>query len=358
MVETYLTSAFLGLGLSFAIALMITGVFKFFGLLDKNMYKKRSAHLRPTSRLGGVAVCLAVVFVILINIETWHFEIALASLPIFIVGLMEDLNRPLKPQLRLAVGALSAGIFLFFERYYISDVGIEWVNLVLSVAPVAIAFTIFCIVALINALNFIDGINGLASGKTLIAAFALMWLSNNYNEPNLSLLGAAIFSASLGLFMVNYPQGRIFLGDAGAYTLGFLLAVSLITLKSQNPEISAWSIMLIIFWPILDMGHSILRRWLKGRRSDRPDYMHLHHVVMRSIIIFADGQLSKAVANPLATAIILPLAALPVVLGVLYHQNNAICMILFVGFSVLFSLAHAGITHAARRRFHSFLVRL
>jgi UDP-GlcNAc:undecaprenyl-phosphate GlcNAc-1-phosphate transferase len=358
MVETYVTSAILGLVLSFSIALVLSGIFKYFGSRDKNIHKKRAAHARPTSRLGGVAVCLAVLVVILINVETWYFEIALASLPIFIAGLMEDLNRPLKPRLRLAVGALSAGIFLFFERHYISDVGIEWVNLVLSLTPVAIAFTIFSIVALINALNFIDGINGLASGKTLIAAFALMWLSNNYNEPNLTLLGAAIFSASLGLFMVNYPQGRIFLGDAGAYTIGFLLAVALITLKSQNPEISAWSIMLVIFWPILDMGHSILRRWLKGRRSDRPDYMHLHHVVMRSIIIFADGRLSKAVANPLATAIILPLAALPVVLGVLYHQNNAICMILFVGFSVLFSLAHAGITHAARRRFHSFLVRL
>ena len=354
MGETYVASAFLGLGLSFAIALMIAGVFKFFGLLDKNMYKKRAAHALPTSRLGGVAVCLAVLFVILINIETWHFDIALASLPIFITGLMEDLNRPLKPQLRLAVGALSAGIFIFFERHYISVVGIEWVNLVLSLTPIAIAFTIFSIVALINALNFIDGINGLASGKTLIAAFALMWLSNHYNEPNLTLLATAIFSASLGLFMVNYPQGRIFLGDAGAYTMGFLLAVSLITLKSKNPEISAWSIMLVIFWPIVDMGHSILRRWLKGRRSDRPDYMHLHHVVMRSIIIFADGRLSKVVANPLATAIILPLAALPVVLGVLYHQNNAICMILFVGFSVLFSLAHAGITYAARRRFIRF----
>jgi len=354
MVETYATSAFLGLVLSFSFALVLAGFFKYFGSRDKNIHKKRAAHARPTSRLGGVAVCLAVLVVILINVETWHFEIALASLPIFIAGLMEDLNRPLKPRLRLAVGVLSAGIFLFFERHYISDAGIEWVNLVLSLTPVAIAFTIFSIVALINALNFIDGINGLASGKTLIAAFALMWLSNEYNEPNLTLLGTAIFSASLGLFMVNYPQGRIFLGDAGAYTLGFLLAVSVITLKSQNPEISAWSIMLIIFWPIADMGHSILRRWLKGRRSDRPDYMHLHHVVMRSIIIFADGRLSEVVANPLATAIILPPAALPVVLGVLYHQNNAICMILFAGFSVLFSLAHAGIAYAARRRFIRF----
>jgi len=350
MNETYLTSAFLGLSLSFSIALMIAGIFKYFGSRDDNVYKKRAAHSQPTSRLGGVAVCLAVLVVILINAETWHLEIVMASLPIFIAGLMEDLNRPMKPRLRLAVGALSAVIFLVLQQIYITDVGIEWLNVVLSLPPFAIAFTIFCIVALINALNFIDGINGLASGKTLIAAFALMWLSNHYNEPNLTLLATAIFSASLGLFMVNYPQGRIFLGDAGAYALGFLLAVSLITLKAKNPGISAWSIMLIIFWPIADMGHSIFRRRLNRKRSDRPDYMHLHQVVMRSLVIFAGRRLSKVAANPLATAIILPLAALPVLLGVLYHQNNALCMFLFVGFSVLFSLAHAGITRTARRR--------
>jgi len=204
---------------------------------------------------------------------------------------MEDLGQSIRPKLRLTVGAFSAGLFVFFEHYYISEVGIEWVNLALSVTPISIAFTVFCVVALINAMNFIDGINGLASGKTLMAAFALMWLSNAYNELNLTLLGTAIFSASLGLFMVNYPQGRIFLGDAGAYTLGFLLAVSLITLQNKQPEISAWSILLIIFWPIADMAHSIVRLRIGSQCSDRPDALHLHHVIMRSLVISSCGRI-------------------------------------------------------------------
>lgn len=104
-------------------------------------------------------------------------------------------------------------------------------------------------------------------------------------------------SASLSLFMLNYPQGRIFLGDAGAYTLGFLLAVSLITLHSKHIEISAWSILLLIFWPLADMGHSIFRRRLHGKRSDRPDKLHLHHVIMRSLVILSRGSYISAVGK-------------------------------------------------------------
>ena len=350
MGENYFISAFLGLTLSFALALLIAGIFRYLGQRDRDVHKKRSAHSRPTSRLGGLAVCLSILVVIIFNNEAWSLEIAISALPISAAGLMEDLGWSLKPKIRLAVGALSATIFIFLKGQYIHDVGIEWVNLLLSVTPIAIAFTVFCVVALINALNFIDGINGLASGKTFIASFALIYLAGTYNEPNLTLLGTAIFSASLGLFMVNYPQGRIFLGDTGAYTMGFLLAVSLITLQNKHPEISAWSILLIIFWPIADAGHSIFRRWLRKMHSDRPDYLHLHHVIMRSLMIISGARISKQWANPLSTAIVLPMAMLPVLLGVVYHQNNGLCMGLFFGFVLLFSCTHSCIIKAVRRR--------
>ena len=345
-----LASSLLGIFLSFTFALMLAGLFKYYQLNDPNILKNRAAHSRATSRLGGVAVCLSILCVIIIQNHSWHFGIAIATLPIFYVGLLEDLNRPLTPKFRLAVGALSAALFIAFDGRLISSVGFEWGNILLSFVPVAIIFTIFCVVALINALNFIDGINGLASGKTIIAAFALMWLSDIYNEPNLTMLGTAIFSASLGLFMLNYPQGRIFLGDAGAYTLGFLLAVSLITLHSKHIEISAWSILLIIFWPLADMGHSIFRRRLHRKRSDRPDKLHLHHVIMRSLIIASRGNISKEWANPLATAIILPMASIPVVLGVLYNQNNGLCMTLFFGFALLFAFTHHWVIKITRGR--------
>lgn len=341
---------FIGMLVSFTLALGFAALFRYSSHKDAHRGKRRSAHLNPTSRLGGCAVCLSILIIIFINNETVHLEFAISALPIFIVGLMEDIGRPQTPKLRLAVGSLSAVMFIAFEGRFINSVGFEWGNIILSLTPVAIVFTIFCVVALINALNFIDGINGLASGKTMIAAFALMWLSNIYNEPNLTLLGTAIFAASLGLFMLNYPNGRIFLGDAGAYTLGFLLAVSLITLHSKHVEISAFSILLLIFWPLADMGHSIFRRWLNGKRSDRPDKLHFHHVIMRSLVILSRERISKEWANPLATSIILPMAGLPVALGVVYNQNNGLCMALFFGFKLLYTFSHYLIIKVARRR--------
>ena len=341
---------FLGVILSFLLGLGFAALFKYSNQRDAHRDKRRSAHIRPTSRLGGAAVCLSIVIIIFIYKETVHPEFAISALPVFLIGLAEDLGRPQKPKFRLAVGAFSATLFIAFEARVISSVGFEWGNIILSFTPIAVLFTIFCVVALINALNFIDGINGLASGKTMIAAFALMWLSNIYNEPNLTLMGTAIFAASLGLFMLNYPQGRIFLGDAGAYTLGFLLAVSLITLQSKHAEISAWSILLLIFWPLADMAHSIFRRRLLGKRSDRPDKLHFHHVIMRSLVILSRGSISQQWANPLATAIILPLASLPVFLGVVYNQNNGLCMALFFGFALLFACTHSWVINFTHRR--------
>ena len=348
--NSYLISAIFGLGSSFTLALTFAALFKYYSVKDLNILKKRAAHSRPTSRLGGVAVCLSILCVVLTQDHSWHFDIALSALPIFCVGLLEDIDRPLPPKFRLAVGALSATMFIGFKGHIITYVGFEWGNILLSFTPIAILFTIFCVVALINAFNFIDGINGLASGKTMIVSFALMWLSATYKEPHLTFIGTVMFFACLGLFMLNYPQGRIFLGDAGAYTLGFLMAVSLITLQSKHAEISAWSILLIIFWPIADMGHSIFRRRLSGRRSDRPDKLHFHHVIMRSLIIVSRGTMSKAIANPLATAIILPMAALPVVLGVVCNQNNGLCMALFFGFALLFACTHSWVINFMHRR--------
>lgn len=350
MPTNYFITAYITLILSFIFAIGIAGFFKFFKFKDLNIYKKRAAHLQATSRLGGLAVCGAILFAVFLESNSWNLEILISVVPLFIAGLLEDIGRQLKPKLRLAIGVLSAALFIAFKGHIIQDVGVGWANLVLSVTPIAILFTVFCIVALVNALNFIDGVNGLASGKTLLSAFALMWLAIEFNEPNLILLGVSLFSASLGLFLVNYPQGRIFLGDAGAYALGFLLAVSLITIQSKHSEISAWSILLLIFWPISDMTHSILRRQLKRQRSDRPDYLHFHHVVMRSLVILSSGRIAKEWANPLATAIILPLAALPVVLGLIFRENNEISMAVFLGFMLLFACMHAGIVKGTRHR--------
>jgi len=98
------------------------------------------------------------------------------------------------------------------------------------------------------------------------------------------------------------------------------------------------------------MAHAILRRRLKHNRADRPDFLHFHHVVMRSLIIFSGGRLTKSVANPLATAIILPLASIPVASGVIYHESDIVCVTLFCLFTLLFGILHRTLTRSANLR--------
>ena len=112
MLNNYLLNAFWGLLLSFTFALLLVGLSKYYGLKDPNILKKRAAHSRPTSRLGGVAVCLSILSVIALHNHSWHLEIAISALPIFLVGLMEDLGRPQTPMFRIAVGSFSAAIFI------------------------------------------------------------------------------------------------------------------------------------------------------------------------------------------------------------------------------------------------------
>lgn len=340
----------IGTVVAFALALTFMAAYRLSAVTDPNLAEHRASHVRPTSRLGGVAVSAAVLIALTYAKVPVKFDILLCALPVFLMGLSEDLHYTIKPKIRLAIASVSASAFLWVQGSLIQSVGLPILDEVLSLAIVGFLFTIFCIVALTNAINFIDGINGLASGKTMIVAGAIWMFSMSYSEPGLAVLSMAIFTSTLGLFMLNYPQGRIFMGDAGAYTLGFLLAACLITLHHRHPEIAPWAILLVIFWPIADMSHSIVRRRLRGKRPDRPDMMHMHHVVMRTLTVYSDGRITRQIANPLATALILPLASVPVICGYVFRENNTLCMSLTFAFFVGFFALHAYLVRLSKRR--------
>ena len=137
-----------------------------------------------------------------------------------------------------------------------------------------------------------------------------------------------------------YPAGKIFLGDAGAYTFGFLLGVILITLKYKHPEISGWSFVLILFWPVTETSHSIFRRILKRRSSDKPDMMHMHHLIMRTIENMANKKVNRKISNPLSTAVILPLASVPVLVAITFPEADLILALMTIGFLFLFALTY------------------
>jgi len=140
----------------------------------------------------------------------------------------------------------------------------------------------------------------------------------------------------------NYPTGMIFLGDAGAYSIGHILAWLAIFLVVRNQELSAVALLLVFFWPTADTIFSIYRRGLRKRSVTQPDRLHFHQFVMRAIELLWLGRERRHIANPLAAAIVMLLAAGPILAGVVFWNNTlaatlalAISSVVFVGSYVI-----------------------
>lgn len=287
------------------------------------------AHIDPTPRYGGLALFIALVVSALIfqlNYVTW---IILSSVPIFLIGLAEDYYFKTAPILRYIIGACSAIFGILLSGVVLNSIDLGYFDNLLSISFLAFIFTVFCIVGLINAVNLIDGIHGLSSSVSVVMSTSFLVVAQKVGDEELANLGIILAGSSLGLMVFNYPFGKVFLGDSGAYFIGFNIAWLMILLAMRYEEVSKWSLLAIASWPIMETVFSIFRRKLRGRPPDKPDRMHFHHIVMRALEIISRGRIPRRRSNPLATIIILPLVCLPAILGAFYSQSHqagvAIC---------------------------------
>lgn len=244
-------------------------------------------------RLGGVPIFFAIGFgslswAALVSIDDLLFALLLGfcSLPIFVAGLMEDLTRNVSVRSRLAAAFLSAAMACSLLAACLHRVDIPGLDLLLSAIPfLAIVISLVGVAGFSHAFNIIDGCNGLASGVGIIYFLAISLIAIQVDDGFVAVFGFICVAAVVGFFFWNYPFGRLFLGDAGAYTLGFLVAVLGLLLTARNPEVSPWSIMLIGIYPVWETLFSIVRR-AKYRMSQlgEPDALHLHQLLMRRYV--------------------------------------------------------------------------
>jgi len=317
--------------LSYFFSIICILIFKNFKLLDKSFKRVQTAHINATPRLGGFGILISIITVELIFGGIFKFWFFICLFPIFVMGFLEDIHFETKPKIRLLVGSMSSLLAIYLSKYWLNNVDFPFFDYFLQISIFGIFFTVFASVGMINAINFIDGIHGFASAKIVIISIGIFLIASNVGEEKIAIAGALIAFASLGLFFASYPTGRIFLGDAGAYSIGFIIAWQLIILLSRNPELSAWSLLAIVFWPVMDTLFSIFRRVLKGKPTNRPDLLHFHQLIMRSIEIVSKKEISRRISNPLATAIILPLTFFPIIFGVKFsHDVNAGLMIILI----------------------------
>lgn len=252
----------------------------------------QAMHLAPTSRLGGAIVYLAFLAVALVSsVSKTHdldsaLTLALAALPLVVVGVAEDITRRVRPRYRL-LAALASGVFAsFYADGVVPRVDLPLVDYLLAHAWFALPLTWFMVVGSCNAFNLIDGAHGLASG-TAIILFAGLALAAGWAQDGATLAQSlAMIGALVGFLVWNYPHGRVFLGDAGAYFIGFMYAQLSIALIARNDEISAWYVIVLAGYPIVDTLFAMYRRGVVRRRPlMEPDALHLHSLVYRRVAI-------------------------------------------------------------------------
>jgi UDP-N-acetylmuramyl pentapeptide phosphotransferase/UDP-N-acetylglucosamine-1-phosphate transferase len=264
--------------------------------LDHDLSGVQKFHTTAVPRIGGVAVITGIIFALLFLAVTDDalirtqqisdaFLLLLAGGPVFFAGTVEDLTKRVSVRVRLGASVLSALLASWLLNATVDELDIWGVDALLTIAPIAVAATAFVVAGGINAINIIDGFHGLAAGTVIIisAAFGfLAWQSGDTFVTRLALLSAG---AAFGFLLVNYPTGRLFVGDGGAYLLGFWVSEIAVLLLIRNPMINAWQVLAICAYPIIEVMYSIYRRKIIRKTSaGHPDCLHLHTLIYRRLI--------------------------------------------------------------------------
>jgi UDP-N-acetylmuramyl pentapeptide phosphotransferase/UDP-N-acetylglucosamine-1-phosphate transferase len=136
-----------------------------------------------------------------------------------------------------------------------------------------------------NAINIIDGFNGLSGSTIVIMAAGLSAVALQYGDAFVAILGALCIGATLGFLLLNYPSGKMFLGDGGAYFLGFWVSEMAVLLLVRHPGVNAWQVLGICAYPVIEVLFSIYRRrFIKKVSPGAPDALHLHTLVFRRFV--------------------------------------------------------------------------
>jgi UDP-N-acetylmuramyl pentapeptide phosphotransferase/UDP-N-acetylglucosamine-1-phosphate transferase len=311
--------------------------------LDSDVSGPQKFHSHPVPRIGGVGIVAGLLGAAVTMLWIRPADVAAAltlmfcGLPAFAAGLIEDLTKRVSPTVRLAATALSAVAAILLLQAVITRTDIPGLDWVASVAWGAATITVFAVAGIANAINIIDGFNGLASMCVAIMLSALAYVAIEVGDPLVGGLALAGIGAVLGFFVWNFPAGLIFLGDGGAYFLGFFVAELSILLLVRNPSVSPLFPLLVCIYPVFETVFSIYRRKvLRAVPPSMPDGIHLHSLIYRRLLRWAVGDRSaKALTrrNSMTSPYLWVLCMFSVVPAVLAWDNSsmlAVCLALFI----------------------------
>ena len=313
---------------------------------DHDLSGPQKFHARPVSRIGGLGIVsgalagVAVIWRFDVPIGVDGFVLLACGVPALIVGLTEDLRKDVSPRRRLLASAVSAMLAVWLLDAVIVRTAIPGLDWVVSGPVGAALLSVFVVVGVANSINIIDGFNGLASMCCVLILLCLAYVGFQVDDLLVAWLALAGVGALLGFFVWNFPAGLIFLGDGGAYFMGFYLAELAILLLHRNPTVSPMFPLLLCIYPVFETVFSIYRRrFLRSMPPSMPDGIHLHSLIYRRVMRWAVGNRSaKALTrrNSMTSPYLWLLCMFAAIPSVLFWDNTAVLSALIVLFGVCY----------------------
>ena len=286
-------------------------------------------HTKPTPRVGGAAMFLGIVSSLFLMDKaeaSLMLPFVLASIPAFLFGLTEDITKKIGVLIRLAATFASGVLAWLLSGISLNRLDLLGIDWLLGWPVISVIFTAFAVAGIANAINIVDGFNGLASGLVAFSLAALGFVAQSVGDITLMNVCILLFAVVLGFMAMNFPFGKIFMGDGGAYLIGFCLAWVAILLPMRNPSISPWCSLLACLYPVLEVLFSMARRLSRDLNPGHPDRLHLHSLVKTRIVRKRLGVLSPVLMNSAVSPLIWSFSAVPCILAVLF-ANNLIALI-------------------------------
>jgi UDP-N-acetylmuramyl pentapeptide phosphotransferase/UDP-N-acetylglucosamine-1-phosphate transferase len=354
LTETNIIAFELGLAVSLVCSLLLVATTRWHGRFTLDATRGvQKFHSVPTPRIGGLAIMLGLIFACVVASDAQQALLApllCAAAPAFLFGIAEDLTRRVSIGARL-VATMASGVACWaLTGVSNAHTGVNLLDAALSWLPLSVLFTAFAVGGVANAVNIIDGFNGLASGTVVIGLVAVGMIAVDCGDAELARTCFIVSAVTVGFFLVNFPYGKLFLWYGGAYLHGFLLAWLSVTLVYRNPQVSSWAPLLACAYPTFETVFTIVRRLWCRRHPGQPDSCHLHSLVKIAVA----GRYFRKFSAPLRNACVSPfswfLAAVPAWIAVSFPQSpDALVQGTLVSFGLYLGF-YWYMAHAARAR--------
>lgn len=313
---------------------------------DSEMTGAQKYHVRPVPRVGGVS--LVVGMLVVAGVAAWRepdllkslLILLLCGMPAFLGGLAEDLTKRVRAIVRLLLAMLAGGLAYYLLGAAVVRLDIIGVDWLLQFWLVSLLCTMVAVGGAANAINIIDGYNGLAAVVSVMILAGMAYVSYYVGDRLLVVASVGMIGAISGFLIWNYPRGLIFLGDGGAYFIGYMIGELSVLMLYRHPHVSAWFPLLLCIYPVFETLFSIYRkRWLRGRSPGMPDGVHLHMLVYKRLVRWAIGSgeaRHKIQRNAMTSPYLWVLSSLAVIPAVLFWQYEYVLMAFVALFSIVY----------------------